>query len=133
MNEWWTRIPTQIQLQICIITTSPCKFTTYPLNKRKVKERVIHSVESDPLSSFVHGIFQARILEWIAISFSRVSSQPRDGTQVSHIAGRHHQASISHTQGKKKQNQPGIWGYKVSFCKCGQCQFPKVWCFLKCL
>ena len=36
----------------------------------------------------VHRIFQARILEWIAISFSRVSSQPRDRTQVSCIEGR---------------------------------------------
>ena len=38
--------------------------------------------------SSIHGIFQARILEWIAISFSRRSSQPRDWTQVSHIVGR---------------------------------------------
>ena len=38
--------------------------------------------------SSVHGIFQARILEWVAISFSRRSSQPRDQTQVSHIVGR---------------------------------------------
>ena len=38
--------------------------------------------------SFVHGIFQARVLEWVAISFSRGSSRPRDWTQVSHIAGR---------------------------------------------
>ena len=37
----------------------------------------------------VHGIFQARVLEWVAISFSRGSSPPRDRTQVSHIAGRH--------------------------------------------
>ena len=37
----------------------------------------------------VHGIFQARVLEWVAISFSRRSSQPRDQTQVSSIAGRH--------------------------------------------
>ena len=35
----------------------------------------------------VHGIYQARILEWVAFSFSRGSSQPRDRTQVSHIAG----------------------------------------------
>ena len=33
----------------------------------------------------VHGILQARILEWVAISFSRGSSQPRDGSQVSCI------------------------------------------------
>ena len=37
--------------------------------------------------SSVHGIFQARILEWMAIPFSRESSQPRDRTQVSLIAG----------------------------------------------
>ena len=35
-----------------------------------------------------HGILQARILEWVAIPFSRGSSQPRDQTQVSCIAGR---------------------------------------------
>ena len=38
--------------------------------------------------SSVRGIFQARVLEWVAISFSRGSSQPRDQTQVSCIAGR---------------------------------------------
>ena len=39
--------------------------------------------------SSIHGIFQARVLEWVAISFSRGSSPPRDQTQVSWIAGRH--------------------------------------------
>ena len=38
---------------------------------------------------FIHRIFQARILEWVTISFSRRSSWPRDWTQVSHIVGRH--------------------------------------------
>ena len=38
--------------------------------------------------SSLHGILQARILEWIAISFSRGSSRPRDRTPVSRIAGR---------------------------------------------
>ena len=38
--------------------------------------------------SSLHGIFQARILEWVTISFSRGSSQPRNQTQVSCIAGR---------------------------------------------
>ena len=36
----------------------------------------------------VHGILQARILEWVTISSSRGSSRPRDRTQVSHIGGR---------------------------------------------
>ena len=35
----------------------------------------------------VHGILQATILEWVAVPFSKGSSQPRDHTQVSHIAG----------------------------------------------
>ena len=39
--------------------------------------------------SSVYGIFQARVLEWIAISFSRGCSWPRNRTRVSHIAGRH--------------------------------------------
>ena len=38
--------------------------------------------------SSIHGIFQARILEWAAISFSRGSFRPRDRTWVSHIAGK---------------------------------------------
>ena len=41
----------------------------------------------DPMDYTVHGIFQARILEWGAFPFSRVSSQPRDPIQVSHIKG----------------------------------------------
>ena len=39
--------------------------------------------------SSIHGIFQARVLEWGAISFSRGSSSPKDQTRVSHIVGRH--------------------------------------------
>ena len=41
-----------------------------------------------PPGSSVRGILQARILEWIAISFSRGSSQPGNRTWVSRIAGR---------------------------------------------
>ena len=49
----------------------------------------------DPMDSSLHqappsmGFFKARVLEWVAISFSRESSQPRDRTQVSHIVDRH--------------------------------------------
>ena len=43
-------------------------------------------VDCSLLGSSVHGIFQARVLEWVAISFSRRSSQPRDWTRISRIA-----------------------------------------------
>ena len=46
-------------------------------------------MDSSPLGSSVPGILQARILEWVAISFSRGSSWPRNRNQVSRIIGRH--------------------------------------------
>ena len=45
-------------------------------------------VDCSPPGSSIHGVLQARTLEWVAISFSRGSSRPRDRTQVSCIAGR---------------------------------------------
>ena len=45
-------------------------------------------MDCSPPGSSVHEIFQARILEWVAISFSRESSHPRDRTRVSCTAGR---------------------------------------------
>ena len=60
------------------------------------KWNVSHSVVSNscnptdrsPPGSSVHGILQATILEWVTLPFSKGFSQPRDRTQVSHIAGR---------------------------------------------
>ena len=54
----------------------------------KVKVSQSRPTLCDPKVYTVHGILQARILEWVAFPFSRGSSQPRDRTQVSHIAGR---------------------------------------------
>ena len=51
--------------------------------------RLCNPMDCSPPSSSVHGILQARILEWVAISFSRGSSQPRERIQVSCILGRH--------------------------------------------
>ena len=49
---------------------------------------VCDSMDCSPPGSPVHGILQARILEWVAISFCKWSSWPRDITKVSLIAGR---------------------------------------------
>ena len=56
----------------------------------KVKVEVAQSCLTlcNPVDYTVHGILQARILEWVAFPFSGGSSQPRDRTQVSRIAGR---------------------------------------------
>ena len=55
-----------------------------------LKVKVVRSCPTlcTPMGYTVHGILQARILEWIAFPFSSGSSQPRDWTQVSCIAGR---------------------------------------------
>ena len=47
-----------------------------------------HPVDCSLPGSSIHGIFQARVLEWVAISFSRGSSWPRNWIQVSPIVGR---------------------------------------------
>ena len=49
--------------------------------------RLCNPMDCSLPGSSVHGILQARILEWVAISFSRGSSQLRDQTRVSRIAG----------------------------------------------
>ena len=49
---------------------------------------VCEPMDCSPPGSSVHWILQARILEWVAISFSRGSSRPRDRTWVSHIGSR---------------------------------------------
>ena len=54
----------------------------------KVKAAQLCLTLYNPVDYRVHGILQARILEWVAFPFSRGSSQPRDQTQVSLIAGR---------------------------------------------
>ena len=54
----------------------------------KVKVTQLCPTLCDPMDYTVHGIVQARILEWVAFPFSRGSSQPRNRTHVSHIAGR---------------------------------------------
>ena len=61
-----------------------------PLRIFMIHESESHSVVSNSATPdyTVHGILQARILEWVAVPFSRVPSQARDRNQVSGIAGR---------------------------------------------
>ena len=64
-----------------------------------------------PPGSSIHGVLQARILECIAISFSRGSSQPRDQTQVFHAAGRlDHLSHQGISKGKKADFIPHMAG-----------------------
>ena len=59
------------------------------LTYRVIVTIFVNSIYMHSLSGFsVHGIFQATVLEWVAIFFSRGSFQPRDQTRVSCIAGR---------------------------------------------
>ena len=92
----WGRMNTCIckaEFPCCSSETVTILLTSY--SEKKVKVLVIQSCLTlcDPMDcslpdSSVRGILQAIILEWVAIPFSRGSSQPRDRTQVSHIASR---------------------------------------------
>ena len=76
-------------------------------SEKKVKSlshvRLCDLMDCSPPGSSVHGIFQARVLEWGAISFSRGSPQPRDRTWVSQIAD----ILPSEPPGKPKKVQSG--------------------------
>ena len=64
-------------ITVALMTTSSCCLVT------KSYLILCDPMDYSQLGSSVHGILQARILEWIAISFSRGSSQPRDRTHIS--------------------------------------------------
>ena len=65
----------------------------------------------DPMYYTVHGILQARILEWVAFPFSRVHSQPRDQTQVSQVSRIAGRFFTSWATGKPKDTE----GHSLSF------------------
>ena len=70
-----------------------CRSRLLQIQESHYTEYVKSPTLCDPMDcslpgSSLHGILQARILEWVAISFSSVSSQLRDQTQVSCTAGR---------------------------------------------
>ena len=64
------------------------KLRLFQSSKRKVKVAQSFPTLCDPMDYTVHRILQAKILEWVAVPFSKESSQPRDQTQVSWIASR---------------------------------------------
>ena len=75
--------------------TSPALARQIPYHQVKLKVLVTQHVQlfvtpmdCSPLGYSVHGILQARILEWVAMPFSGGSSQPRDQTWVSCVAGK---------------------------------------------
>ena len=78
-------------LQHILTLSHESSFLNYELNWTEVAQSgptLCDPVDNSPQGSSVHGILQARILEWVAISFSKGSSQPRDRTQASRIVGR---------------------------------------------
>ena len=76
---------------------------------------------SDSLWFHVHGILQGRILEWVAISFSRGSSQHRDWTWVSCIAGRFFTVLTTGKPWKKKKKIIKLKKKKRPTCQCNVC------------
>ena len=74
-NDWNAQTETFFLVIVYVLVAQSCPALRDP-------------VDCSLLGSFVHGIFQAGILEWVAISFSSGSSVPRDQTLVSRNANR---------------------------------------------
>ena len=89
-------LPTKVRLvksMVFPVVMYGCE--SWTIKKAEIESEVAQScptlcdpMDCSPEGSSVHGVLQARILEWVAISFSRGSSRPRDWTQVACIAGR---------------------------------------------
>ena len=86
-----------LQCTLLLLPQIPIELKGEPLQRELQEDMEKRKVKVKSLSRFwlfatpqiiAHGIFQARLLEWVAIFFSKGSSWPRDQTQVSHIAGR---------------------------------------------
>jgi len=73
LRPWWKSEST-----FCMLGCFSVGPTVWPYGSRD-------PMDYSPPGSSVHGILQARILEWVAISFSRASSWPRDQTCVSYV------------------------------------------------
>ena len=89
----WGEMRTQLHPSLPnLILKTKYMLKTFAKEKQKpdfAKVRTLcDPVDCSPPNSSIYGILQARILEWVAISFSMGSSRPRDQTQVSCIAGR---------------------------------------------
>ena len=73
------------QLKVCLLNRHCISHSSHLMKSESPQSCPILC---GPMDYTVHGILQARILEWVAFPFSRRPSQPRDRTQVSHIADR---------------------------------------------
>ena len=81
-------LPTNIIRINTLILIHDCHLIHKVKVKVKSSPTLCDPMDSSPPGFSVHWILQARGLEWVTISFSRGSSQPRDQTRVSHIGGR---------------------------------------------
>ena len=76
------------QEAVCVLAAQSCWTIDMNLFRFSVTSTFCSPLDCSPPGSSVHGILQARILEWVAMPFSRGSSQTRDRTWVSCIVGR---------------------------------------------
>ena len=106
-QEYWRRLPSpplgdllDPGSNLCFLCLLHCRQILYPLSHRgsplfldvvfvvlvaKLCPTLCDPMDCSPPASSVHGIFQARTLEWAAISSCRGFSQPRDQTHVSRV------------------------------------------------
>ena len=73
---------------ICVLYMCIHRHAAYKMLVTQLCQTLCDPLDCSPPGSSVHWISKARILEWIGICFSRGSSQPRDWTHISCLAGR---------------------------------------------
>ena len=94
---------------VCVLVAQSCPALCY-------------SMDCSSRGSSVHGIFQARILDWVAMIFSRGSSQPRNQTQISCIAGRFFTIRATREAPLLKKQAFTLWASQVLLVVICQCR-----------
>ena len=119
-NQWWDSAPPGwASHELASRFKGLCHHSKLRYNKGPMKVTVellvpqscltlCDPMDCGPPGSSVDGILQARILEWVATSFSRGTSRPRHGTRVSCITGR---SFLNHglREAPVGFNNPGTW------------------------
>ena len=85
--SWWARTNMEAQIPLNFLHLKCNTFLSHCVLVAQSCLTLCSPVDCSLPGSSVHGILQARILQWVAISFSRGSSRLRDQTQVSCIVG----------------------------------------------
>ena len=122
-SHYEKQVPQKTKHRVAIWSSSPTPIFISEQSESEVTWSCLtlcHAMDCSLPGSSVHGILQARVLEWVAIAFSRGSSRPKDRTWVSHIPGRHFNLWVT----REAQSESEVVQSYLTLCDPMDCSLP---------